>query len=189
MLSFCCWFRGFCHRTESDHFLFLFFAISTIFLEKFKNKNVQYSNSIVTYCRTKQSFSGKSDSWRTLPVCTSGMQRIFVFMNQNDPITQPANITVGQWGWEIGVDILPSCSSAWRECAACSLHCMCDTKTLITEGKDSLIAPIFHSERFFNCKIVTGCNPNDLDIWTDWCRLGLQFVVYKSAEQEWSFVN
>ena len=29
----------------------------------------------------------------------------------------------------------------------------------------------------------------DLDIWTDWCRLGLQFVVYKSAEQEWSFVN
>ena len=37
--------------------------------------------------------------------------------------------------------------------------------------------------------LVTGCNPNDLDIWTDWCRLGLQFVVYKSAEQEWSFVN
>ena len=37
--------------------------------------------------------------------------------------------------------------------------------------------------------IVTGCNPNDLDIWTDWCRLRLQFVVYKSAEQEWSFVN
>ena len=37
--------------------------------------------------------------------------------------------------------------------------------------------------------IVTGCNPNDLDIWTDWCRLGLQFVVYKSAEQEWSFIN
>ena len=39
------------------------------------------------------------------------------------------------------------------------------------------------------CRLVTGCNPNDLDIWTDWCRLGLQFVVYKSAEQEWSFVN
>ena len=38
-------------------------------------------------------------------------------------------------------------------------------------------------------KLVTGCNPNDLDIWTDWCRLGLQFVVYKSAEQEWSFMN
>ena len=37
--------------------------------------------------------------------------------------------------------------------------------------------------------VVTGCNPNDLDIWTDWCRLGLQFVVYKSAKQEWSFVN
>ena len=37
--------------------------------------------------------------------------------------------------------------------------------------------------------LVTDCNPNDLDIWTDWCRLGLQFVVYKSAEQEWSFVN
>ena len=37
--------------------------------------------------------------------------------------------------------------------------------------------------------LVTGCNPNDLDIWTDWCRLGLQFVVYKSAEQEWSFIN
>ena len=37
--------------------------------------------------------------------------------------------------------------------------------------------------------IVTGCNPNDLDIWTDWCRLWLQFVVYKSAEQEWSFIN
>ena len=37
--------------------------------------------------------------------------------------------------------------------------------------------------------VVTGCNPNDLDIWTDWCRLGLQFVVYKSAEQEWSFIN
>ena len=38
-------------------------------------------------------------------------------------------------------------------------------------------------------QLVTGCNPNDLDIWTDWCRFGLQFVVYKSAEQEWSFVN
>ena len=38
-------------------------------------------------------------------------------------------------------------------------------------------------------RLVTGCNPNDLDIWTDWCHLGLQFVVYKSAEQEWSFVN
>ena len=38
-------------------------------------------------------------------------------------------------------------------------------------------------------RLVTGCNPNDLDIWTDWCRLGLQFVVYKSAEQEWSFIN
>ena len=37
--------------------------------------------------------------------------------------------------------------------------------------------------------LVTGCNPNDLDIWADWCRLGLQFVVYKSAEQEWSFIN
>ena len=37
--------------------------------------------------------------------------------------------------------------------------------------------------------LVTGCNPNDLDIWTDWCCLGLQFVVYKSVEQEWSFVN
>ena len=37
--------------------------------------------------------------------------------------------------------------------------------------------------------IVTGCNPNDLDFWTDGCHLGLQFVVYKSAEQEWSFVN
>ena len=37
--------------------------------------------------------------------------------------------------------------------------------------------------------VVTGCNPNDLDIWTDWCRLGLQFVTYKSTEQEWSFVN
>ena len=37
--------------------------------------------------------------------------------------------------------------------------------------------------------LVTGCNPNDLDIWMDWCRLGLQFVVYRSAEQEWSFVN
>ena len=37
--------------------------------------------------------------------------------------------------------------------------------------------------------LVTGCNPNDLDIWTDWCRLGLQFVMYKSAEQEWSFIN
>ena len=34
------------------------------------------------------------------------------------------------------------------------------------------------------CSLVTGCNPNDLDIWTDLCRLGLQFVVYKSAEQE-----
>ena len=37
--------------------------------------------------------------------------------------------------------------------------------------------------------IVTSCNPNDLDIWTDWCGLELQFVVYKSAEQERSFVN
>ena len=38
-------------------------------------------------------------------------------------------------------------------------------------------------------QLVTGCNPNNLDIWTDWCRLGLQFVVYESAEQEWSFIN
>ena len=38
-------------------------------------------------------------------------------------------------------------------------------------------------------QLVTGCNPNDLDIWTDWCRLGLQFVVYKSAEQELSCIN
>ena len=38
-------------------------------------------------------------------------------------------------------------------------------------------------------QLVTGCNPNDLDIWTDWWRLGLQFIVYKSAEQEWSFIN
>ena len=30
-------------------------------------------------------------------------------------------------------------------------------------------------------RLVTGCNPNDLDIWTDWCPLGLQFVVYKSG--------
>ena len=37
--------------------------------------------------------------------------------------------------------------------------------------------------------LVTGCNPNDLDICTDWCRLGLQFVMYKSAEQEWSFID
>ena len=37
--------------------------------------------------------------------------------------------------------------------------------------------------------LVTGCNPNDLDIWTEWCRLGLQFVAYKITEQEWSFVN
>ena len=37
--------------------------------------------------------------------------------------------------------------------------------------------------------LVTGCNQNDLDIWMDWCRLGLQFVVNKSAEQEWSFIN
>ena len=32
-------------------------------------------------------------------------------------------------------------------------------------------------------QVVTGYNPNDLDIWTDWCRLGLQFVVYKSADR------
>ena len=32
--------------------------------------------------------------------------------------------------------------------------------------------------------VVTVRNPNDLDIWTDWCRLGLQFAVYKVSEQE-----
>ena len=42
---------------------------------------------------------------------------------------------------------------------------------------------------FIYLSVVTGCNPNDLDIWTDWRRLGLhEFIVYKSAEQEWSFV-
>ena len=49
---------------------------------------------------------------------------------------------------------------------------------------------ILHLERKCNQEVtgwllVTGCNQNDLDIWTDWCRLGLQFIVYKSAEQEW----
>ena len=47
----------------------------------------------------------------------------------------------------------------------------------------------YFSGKETTCLLVTGCNPNDLDIWTDWCRLGLQFVMYKSAEQEWSFIN
>ena len=24
---------------------------------------------------------------------------------------------------------------------------------------------------FYPVALVTGCNPNDLDVWTDWCRL------------------
>ena len=49
--------------------------------------------------------------------------------------------------------------------------------------------PIFKVTIHTRYNLVTGCNPNNLDIWTDGCRLGLQFVVYKSAEEEWSFVN
>ena len=44
-------------------------------------------------------------------------------------------------------------------------------------------------EEISGINIVTDCNPNDLDIWPDEFRLGLQFVVYKSVEQERSFVN
>ena len=42
---------------------------------------------------------------------------------------------------------------------------------------------ITYRQFFTSLYVVTGCNPNDLDIWTDWCRLGLQFVVYKSGSK------
>ena len=48
-------------------------------------------------------------------------------------------------------------------------------------GKQEKFLPVRRDEAFLfsesDCSIgprtvvVTGCNPNDLDIWTDWCRL------------------
>ena len=53
-------------------------------------------------------------------------------------------------------------------------------KNVPKNGQNIAISFKFHE----TVKLIV---PNDLDIWTDWCHLGLQFVVYKSAEQEWSF--
>ena len=120
-------------------------------------------------------------------------------------------IFVLTWHWQTDIDWFESKKSAdwtcWRKVdlksqgGGINRHCSANLLAVSTHALISIETGKLANSRCWElvtftvsieitrARVVTVCNPNDLDIWTDWCRLGLQFVVYKSAEQELSFIN